>query len=74
MQASFTAQSDGTYVRRVRTRQEPTKVELFTGLFRHTVLLAHLREFFPVQYLSKRAAGNKRDEKATRLQRGGAER
>ena len=26
MQSSFTAQSDGTYVRRNRTRQEPTEV------------------------------------------------
>ena len=42
MQASFTAQSDGTYVVLVRTRREPTEVEFSTGLFRHTALLTHL--------------------------------
>ena len=55
MQARFTAQFDGTYVGRVRTRREPTEVEFSTGLLRHTVLLAHLREFFPGQYLSEQA-------------------
>ena len=42
MQASFTAQSDGTYVGRVRTRQEPTEVEFPTGLFCHIALIVHL--------------------------------
>ena len=51
MQASFTAQSDGTYVGRVRTRREPTEVEFPTGSFRHVALLAHLRESFPGHYL-----------------------
>ena len=67
MQASFTSQSDGTYVRRVRTRREPTEVEFSPGSFRHNALLAHLREFFPGKYLSERAAGDGTDNKATRL-------
>ena len=42
IQASFTAQSDGTYVGRVRTRPEPTEVESPPGSFRHNVLIPHL--------------------------------
>ena len=71
MQASFMAQSDGTYVGRVRTRQEPTEVEFPTGSFRHIALLTHLREFFPGQYLSGRAFEDGLDNEATRLQGGG---
>ena len=51
MQSSFTAQSDGTYVGRIRTRREPTEVTFALGSYRYLALLAHLREFFPGQYL-----------------------
>ena len=71
MQASFTAQSDGTSVGRVRTRREPTEVEFPMGSFRYVALLAHLQEFFPGQYLP--GGGNKDgfDNKAPRLRGGG---
>ena len=72
-QASFTAQSDGTYVGRVRTRRKPTEVKFSTGSFRHTALLAHLREFFPGQYLSEQAAGDKLDDETTHLRGGVAQ-
>ena len=51
MQYSFTSQSDGNYVRRIRTRREPTEVTFALGSYRYLALLAHLREFFPGQYL-----------------------
>ena len=72
MQASFTDQSDGTYIGQVRTRREPTEVEFSTGSFCHTALLAHLQEFFPGQYLSERASGDRIVDEATRLQGGRA--
>ena len=51
MQSSFTAQVDGTYVGNIRTRREPTEVTFVLGLYPYLALLAHLREFFPGQYL-----------------------
>ena len=71
MQASFTAQLDGTYVGRVRIRREPTEVDFSTRSFRLTALRAHLQKFFPGQYLSERVAGDGLDDEATRLQGGG---
>ena len=71
MQASFTTQSDGTYVGRVRTRRKPTEVEFPTGLFRHIALLAHLRESFPGQYLPGWADEDGLDDEASRLLGGG---
>ena len=71
MQASFMAQSDGTYVGQVRTRREPTEVEFPNGSLRHIALLVHLQEFFLGQYLSGRAAEDRIDDKATCLRGGG---
>ena len=51
MQSRFTAQLDGTHVGRIRTRREPTEVTFALGSYRYLALLAHLREFFPGQYL-----------------------
>ena len=62
-----TAQLDGTYVWGVRTRRKPTEVKFPTGSFRHIALITHLRESFPGQYLSGRAAKDGLDDKASRL-------
>ena len=71
MQSSFTAQSDGTYVRRIRTRQEPTEVTFALGSYRYLALLAHLREFFPGQYLPGEGDEDGLDREAPRLRGGG---
>ena len=53
MQASFTAQADGTYARHNRTRQEPQRVEFAAGFCRGNALLAHLRSAFLGHFLLK---------------------
>ena len=71
MQSSFTAQSDGTYVGRIRTRREPTEVTSALGLYRYLALLAPHREFFPGQYLPGGGDEDGLDSEAPRLQGGG---
>ena len=70
MQSSFTAHSDGTYVGNIRTRREPTEVTFALGSYRYLALLAHLREFFPGQYLPE-GGGDVQNSEAPRLQGGG---
>ena len=53
MQASFTAQADGTYAEHIRTCQEPQQVEFLAGYYRGNALLAHLRSTFLGHFLPK---------------------
>ena len=70
MQSSFTAQSDGTYIGRIRTCREPTEVTFALGSYCYLALMAHLREFFPGKYLP-RGGEDRLDSKAPRLRGGG---
>ena len=72
LQASFTAQANGTF--NVRTYHDPTVVDVPPNSFLSHVLGIHLREHFPGQYLPaateadlERIRGERSDGRGDRL-------
>ena len=47
IQASSTAQADGTYTGHIHMRREPQRVEFTAGSYRRNALLAQLQSAFP---------------------------
>ena len=56
IQASFTAQSDGTYTGHIRTRQDPQQVEFAVGSYWGNALITHLWSAFPGHFLPEPSA------------------
>ena len=56
MQASFTAQADGTYIGHIRTRQELQRVEFTVGYYQGNAPLTHLWSTFLGHFLTKTGA------------------
>ena len=56
MQASLTAQADGTYTSHIHTRQEIQRVEFVVGFYRKNALFTHLQSAFPGHFLPKPGA------------------